>query len=371
MDQQVQERVSKLVVILIREVVNFFKDNKQYIHLLTILLYLLACNLKTANANFKRKAIMEDVVRLLLYIFNFYKPPLSKEQFITRVNTENFHLIRPTNSELYLKLTAARGLLEIGDNFTDEYLVLIQQHAITLNHGPEFQRNVLEILRYFINSYGEHLERHLIQLVQILLRCLDPNDLALRKNSHKFISVILSTMVKMFPMVAFHHDSQRLAVGTHDGPIGIYDVRTSAKWKILEGHTSNVTCLAFDTTGNYLASYSAVDLTLKLWKVGNTGFFSTIMGGTGKSTKQVKMSPLDSVPNPHIRQTLSQEDIDHRGVTRIFQSESPGINNSESSINVNAQSSSARINKCRMRFTKEKEVELIREDGSKGIYNLK
>jgi WD40 repeat protein len=108
-------------------------------------------------------------------------------------------------------------------------------------------------------------------------------------------------MVKIFPMVAFHHETQRLAVGTHEGPIGIYDIRTSAKWKVLEGHTSNVTCLAFDSNGHYLASYSANDRTLKLWKVGNTGFFSTIIGGTGKQTKQVVLKPLASnVPNPHV-----------------------------------------------------------------------
>lgn len=35
------DRVSKLVVILIREVVQQFQDRKDYIHLLTILLYLL------------------------------------------------------------------------------------------------------------------------------------------------------------------------------------------------------------------------------------------------------------------------------------------------------------------------------------------
>ena len=43
------------------------------------ILYLLQCNLKTANPNFKRKAIMEDVVKLLLFIFNYYKPPLNRE----------------------------------------------------------------------------------------------------------------------------------------------------------------------------------------------------------------------------------------------------------------------------------------------------
>jgi WD40 repeat protein len=158
---------------------------------------------------------------------------------------------------------------------------------------------VLEILKFFINGYGENLEAHLIPLTQILLKCLDPNELALRKNSHKIISVILSIMVKMFPMVAFHHESQRLAVGTHDGPIAIYDVRTSAKWKILEGHSGNVTCLTFDSKGNLLASYSAVDLTVRLWKVGNTGFFSTIMGGTGKSANTLTLDPISGAQNPH------------------------------------------------------------------------
>jgi WD40 repeat protein len=106
-------------------------------------------------------------------------------------------------------------------------------------------------------------------------------------------------MVKINPMVAFHHESQRLAVGTYDGVIAIYDVRTSAKWKILEKHDGNVTCLTFDSKGNLLASYSAVDSTVKLWKVGNTGFFSTIMGGTGKCSKDVALPKLPNALNPH------------------------------------------------------------------------
>ena len=37
---------------------------------------------------------------------------------------------------------------------------------------------------------------------------------------------------------------------------------------------------------------------MRLWKVGNTGFFSTIMGGTGKCSKEKKLEPL-KVKNPH------------------------------------------------------------------------
>lgn len=100
-------------------------------------------------------------------------------------------------------------------------------------------------------------------------------------------------------MVAFHPSSQRLAIGTHDGPIAIFDVRTSAKWKILEGHKGNITCLTFDSTGNLVASYSCVDGTVRLWKVGNTGFFSTIMGGTGRCSKEVTLQKINDKFNPH------------------------------------------------------------------------
>jgi hypothetical protein len=76
---------------------------------------------------------------------------------------------------------------------------------------------VLDILKIFINSSSQttqqesgstvNLEHHLIQITAILLKCFDPNEPALRKNSHKIVSVILNMLVKMFPMVDFHHES--------------------------------------------------------------------------------------------------------------------------------------------------------------------
>lgn len=61
-------------------------------------------------------------------------------------------MIKPTHPELYLKLTAAKALLEIGETFTHDFLVMIHEEATHLNHGGEYQQNVLEILKIFINS---------------------------------------------------------------------------------------------------------------------------------------------------------------------------------------------------------------------------
>lgn len=167
-------------------------------------------------------------------------------------------------------------------------------------------------------------------------------------------------------------------------------MRTSAKWKILEGHQGNITCLTFDSKGNLLASYSAVDQTLQLWKVGNTGFFSTIMGGTSKSSNKIVLRTLQGIRNPHSRKTDSRhESIQQQEFNKndsIFE-QPPAA--STSSHNASSQSSGSaaagsgvnvqhhhhgnkRVNQCYVKFVmpKEKEVELQREDGLRERHKL-
>ena len=93
-------------------------------------------------------------------------------------------------------------------------------------------------------------------------------------------------------MVSFHHDTQRLAVGTQIGAIAIYDIRTSAKWRVLDGHKGRVVCVQFNSNGHYLASYSNSDLTLRLWKVGNSGLFGGIIGVAAQAKKQISLKPI-------------------------------------------------------------------------------
>jgi len=64
-------------------------------------------------------------------------------------------------------------------------------------------------------------------MTSIIMKCLDPNELALRKNSKKIVSNILSRMVKIYPMMCFHNETQKIAAGSYDGSIVVYDLRTS------------------------------------------------------------------------------------------------------------------------------------------------
>ncbi len=120
---------------------------------------------------------------------------------------------------------------------------------------------------------------------------MDPHEANLRKNSYHAVSLFLYTIVNKFPMVSFHQDTQRLAIGTHDALILMYDLRAHSKWRILEGHTSPITALAFDKQGKRVASFAKDENNIRVWKVFNyyhcqiglTGFFSSILGIQNKN----------------------------------------------------------------------------------------
>lgn len=45
----------------------------------------------------------------------------------------------------------------------------------------------------------------------------------------------------------------------------------------------------FDSPGKYLASFSMKDSSLRIWKIGTTGFFSSILGMQGKHFKMFEI----------------------------------------------------------------------------------
>jgi WD40 repeat protein len=70
-----------------------------------------------------------------------------------------------------------------------------------------------------------------------------------------------------------------LASGSGDHTVKLWDTRTGACFRTLEGHTSRVWSVAFSPDGKLLASGSS-DQTVKLWDVATGGCLKTLTGHT-------------------------------------------------------------------------------------------
>src|SRR5262249_28471016 len=64
--------------------------------------------------------------------------------------------------------------------------------------------------------------------------------------------------------LAFHADSQRLAVASWDGSVELWDNLSPKETRVLHGHTAQITSLAFSQDGRRLVS-AGDDTLLKVW----------------------------------------------------------------------------------------------------------
>lgn len=71
-------------------------------------------------------------------------------------------------------------------------------------------------------------------MVEAMVKMLDPNHPTVRESLQDIVTVNFADLVKIFPSIAFHPGTQRLAVGTVDGSSIIFDLRTATKLNLLE-----------------------------------------------------------------------------------------------------------------------------------------
>lgn len=64
--------------------------------------------------------------------------------------------------------------------------------------------------------------------------------------------------------------TQRLAVGTNEGAIIMYDLKTATRLYVLEGHRKRLAAISFSPDGRRLVTVSLEEGTVFVWKVGSS-----------------------------------------------------------------------------------------------------
>lgn len=132
----------------------------------------------------------------------------------------------------------------------------------------EHRRSVLQIVAFLIRKRPSVLHPNLPRLMEAVVKSLDPNNTTNREAVLDTATEIIGHVVKTFPTVDFHMSTQRLAVGTHEGAVIMYDLKTAIRLFVLEGHKKPITALSFSPDGRRLVTLSMEESVALVWKVG-------------------------------------------------------------------------------------------------------
>lgn len=189
-------------------------------------------------------------------------------------------------------------LVELGACESAFVLTLLQQEMHNTERSHAFRECVLLYLTELINAHYLLMYRHLPAVVDTIMCCLDPTKPERRKRCLELSTRCLHNLVRRFPMVDFHKETQRLAIGTMEAVIFIYDLRTATKWRVLDGHTAAISAVAFrQNDGHMLVSYAAREGSVRWWNSGNAGLFGGMLKMQQSCLKEHKLEVLKSIAN--------------------------------------------------------------------------
>nr|XP_008195733.1 PREDICTED: WD repeat-containing protein 7 isoform X2 [Tribolium castaneum] len=168
----------------------------------------------------------------------------------------------------------------------------MQQNAQTLNIN--MNNNVLhkakpEILRgveLLIDKMQNEMSDLLVELMDIILHCLDPSQLKNKGLQDVFPAVCRFNQVSHCPA------TRRIAVGSNAGTLTLYELR-QGKCTTINAHSSPVTAAAFSPDGKFLVSYACGENKLCFWQT-STGMFGLGQSQT-RCVKSYSTAPIADV----------------------------------------------------------------------------
>ena len=97
--------------------------------------------------------------------------------------------------------------------------------------------------------------------------------------AHRPIRALLKGHTKYVMSVVFNHDGTKIASGSYDNSIKVWNVSTGECISTLKGHTDDVNSVAFNHDGTKIAS-GFLDNSIKVWNVSTGECISTLKGHT-------------------------------------------------------------------------------------------
>ncbi|KAK9306438.1 hypothetical protein QLX08_002939 [Tetragonisca angustula] len=170
----------------------------------------------------------------------------------------------------------------------------LQQNAQTLNVNMgasvlvRAKPEILRIVEQLIDKMQSEMSDLLVEVMDIILHCLDPGHLKTKPLNDVFPAVCRFNQVSHCPT------TRRIAVGSRSGQLALYELRGNVKCQTVSAHVAPVTALAFSPEGKFLVSYSCTENKLCFWQQTSSGMFGLGNSQT-RCVKSYSTAPINDV----------------------------------------------------------------------------
>ncbi|KAF8984038.1 hypothetical protein BDQ17DRAFT_1260967 [Cyathus striatus] len=164
---------------------------------------------------------------------------------------------------------ARLAVLSIATNNTPLFMTTLCLDILS-PQSLDHRKSVMQIVAFLIRKRPLVLQPNLPRLTEAVVKSLDPNSTANRDAVLDTATEIIGYVVKTFPSVDFHMVTQRLAVGTYEGAVIMYDLKTAIRLYVLESHKKPITACSFSPDGRRLVTVSLEESVALVWKVGSS-----------------------------------------------------------------------------------------------------
>ncbi|KAJ3307604.1 hypothetical protein HDU76_004502, partial [Blyttiomyces sp. JEL0837] len=239
-------------------------------------------------------------IELLAKGFSVWEPYINNSAVLRSIiSSTNISATTPTkegsapSSSSTLASAARQAIVQIA---TVNPSLFLNTVTFDIGHAKTAAERLgaLKLLGMFISKKPAIILSHLAQIIEAMVKSLDPNIPGMRESLQPIITSNFAEIVKTFPTVSFHHGTQKLAAGTNEGTVIMYDLKTATKVQILEGHTKALSAVAFSPDGRLIATFSLPEGNVRFWQP-STGFFNSLVGAFSGNSANAATAALASV----------------------------------------------------------------------------
>lgn len=268
--------IEKTCEIMILYVFKIFKNQELKNKYCKVIIEMISKSSSALEKIFKENSI--HFVKILVGLYTSIKIPIDLNGIYKKYDIGNCSIIKSEDNLNFLKIMIAKIIKSYSKSKINLILKYIIEEFKNKTETPDSYNYMMEIIWLLFKDKNYKHVPILHNLIGLLMTTMSPLQKDLRLVCLENCKSILSILLLYYPMISFQQNSQRLAVGSSDGKVFLYDVTTGSIWKNLNAHGNEISALIFDQSGEILITYSAVEGSLKFWKIGLKGFLTSIFG---------------------------------------------------------------------------------------------